>query len=300
MKLSQLRNLVAVIEAGSVRQAARNLNVSQSAVTKSIKQLEELLGTELLLRASHGVSATAAGDALARRAKVIEAELRQARNDIEAVQGAATGEIRIVASPTVMMGLLPKAIVNFKKARPGVNFQIEEGLYPDVLPSIRTGDIDFAVCLVPERPRDEDLNFDLLVRDQLTPAVRAGHPLTRVKKIALEDLVDVGWVVYQRSRTGRDIFEQTFALNDLEPPTNMTKSTSFACTLALVEQSDYVTLVPRKIFAGKIVGGAITPLNLETSMPAWNVMVISRAKHALSPLCAAFLEDLHRTEPSGG
>ncbi|MBI3704143.1 MAG: LysR family transcriptional regulator [Rhizobiales bacterium] len=58
MKLSQLRNFTAVVEAGSVRQAAKHLNLSQSSVTKSIQQLEHDLRVELLHRGAHGVAAT--------------------------------------------------------------------------------------------------------------------------------------------------------------------------------------------------------------------------------------------------
>lgn len=292
MKINQLRNLVAVIEAGSVRQAARNLNVSQSAVTKSIKQLEERLGVELLLRASHGVSGTAAGKALANRAKVIEAELRHARNEIDAIQGGDLGEIRVQASPSVMLGLLPKAIIEFKRTRPKVSFQIGEGLYPEVLPAIRKGDIDFAICLVPERSRDRELNFELLVGDRLVPAVRSDHPLTRHGGLLLSDLVDQDWVSYSRSQTGRDIFEQTFILNDLNPPDQMIKTTSFSCAISLVEHSDYITLVPEKTFMDKTLRKSITPLRMGTTMPPWNVMIISRARHKLSPLCIAFLNYL--------
>ncbi len=295
MKLSQLRNLVAIAEAGSVRQAARNLNISQSAVTKSIQQLEEYLGVSLLHRESHGVVPTAAGKALIKRAKIISAELRQARNDIEAVQGGKLGDIRLCASPTVALGLLPAAVTSFKRAHPNVRFRIEEGLFPDVLPAIRKGDIDFAICLVPEKLRDDDLHFELLVRDRLIPAVRPEHPLTRLAHLTLESLLDEQWVSYRRSQTGRDIFEMTFVLNNLQPPANVTTCASFACVLALIDASDAITLVPKKMFSAKAKAGAITPLFMDTPMPAWNVMVISRSQHVLPPHCLEFIQQLRRS-----
>src|SRR3972149_8514875 len=110
MKLSQLRNFTAVVEAGAVRQAAKNLNLSQSSVTKSIQQLEDDLGVELLHRGARGVAATAAGKALFARIKTVEAELRHARNDVETIQGAGMGEIRVSASPSVATGLLSRPL----------------------------------------------------------------------------------------------------------------------------------------------------------------------------------------------
>src|SRR5689334_22883265 len=157
IKLNQLHNFAAVVEAGAVRQAAKALNLSQSSITKSIQQLEDELGVSLLHRGAHGVSPTAAGEALLARAKTINAQLRHARSDVEAIQGASVGEIRVSASPTVAMGLLPRAVIDFQRSHPRVRFQVLEGVYPDILPAIRTGDVDLAICLVPSLPRDETL-----------------------------------------------------------------------------------------------------------------------------------------------
>ena len=293
MKLSQLHNFITVVESGTVRQAAKHLNLSQSSVTKSIQQLEEMLGVELLRRSSLGVTPTEAGRALFARAKMIEAEVRQAHNDIEAVRGAHTGEIRISASPTVAMGLLPHVIVAFQRNRPRVSFQIREGVYPDVLPAVRTGETDFAICLVPGRPSDETLRFESLVEDRVVPSVRADHRLVSARKLELADLVEQDWVVYRRGQTGLDIFDQTFVANGLKPPKSTIECTSFACALALVENGDYVTLVPSQIFAHNRKPQSITPLLLDSQMMPWQVAVISRAKHELSAVCRAFLTQLH-------
>ncbi len=295
MKLSQLRCFLGVVEAGTVRQAARNLHLSQSSVTKNIQLLEESLKTELFHRETHGLTPTAAGRMLAKRAKTVEAELRQVRNDMEAIHGGNGGEIRISASPTVMVGLLPRAVSNFRKTRRQVGFHIEEGVYPDVLSAVRMGELDFAIALVPEKLPDEDLHCELLLQDYLTPAVRVDHPLTRKTKLVLTDLLELDWVIYRRSQSGRDIYEHTFTANGLQPPRNNIECTSFACILALVENSDCVTLVPTQIFADRPRKMSITPLFMGTPMPPWNMTVISRARHELSPLCAAFLDELRAT-----
>ncbi len=292
MKLSQLRNFIAVAEASTVRQAARNLNLSQSSVSKSIQQLEAELGAEIIRRSAHGVIPTAAGKALLAHAKIIEAELRHARNDVQTVHDVQVGEIRVSASPTVAMGLLPRAIVAFQRTRPRVSFRISEGVYPDILPAIRTGDLDFAICLVPTRPRDETLRFMNLVKDHLVPAVRADHPMVGERRLKLADLLDLDWIIYRRSHTGLDVFEQTFASNHLALPKSTIECTSFACALALVETGDYVTLVPSQIFLGGRASPSIALLPLESPMQPWQVAVISRAKHELSAVCLAFLAEI--------
>jgi LysR family transcriptional regulator, regulator of abg operon len=292
VKLSQLRNFAAVVDAGAIRQAAKKLNLSQSSITKSIQQLELDLGVALLRRGVQGVAPTEAGTALLARAKSIEAELRHARNDLEAIHGGSTGEIRVSASPTVAMGLLPRSVIAFQRKHPRVSFTILEGVYPDILPAVRTGELDLAICLLPHRPRDDSLSFISLVRDRLVPAVRAGHPLTARRKLRLADLIDLDWIIYRRSHTGLDVFEQTFVANKLAPPKSTVECTSFACTLALVENSDYVTLVPSQIFRGERKLHAIAPLVLDSPMQPWQLAAISRAKHELPTACRAFLAEL--------
>lgn len=294
MKFIQLRNFIAVIEAGTFRQAAKNLHLSQSSISKSLQQLEDEIGAEILHRGARGVVPTAAGQALLTRAKLIEAELRHARNDVQMIQGAQVGEIRVCVSPTVAVGLLPRAIIEFQKSHSRVSFLVSEAVYPDILPAIRTGEIDIAICLVPARPRDETLNFVNLVKDRLVPVVRANHPIVSASKVTLEDLLDLDWVVYRRSHTGLDVFEQTFTSNRLPLPKSTIECTSFACARALVEDGDYVTLMPSRLFFDSRKPSSVALLALDSPMPTWQVAMITRAKHELSAVCLAFLDQVER------
>ncbi|OIR03528.1 HTH-type transcriptional regulator GltC [mine drainage metagenome] len=292
MKLSQLHHLVTVAEVGTVRQAAKILFLSQSSVTKSIQQLEAELNVELLHRGSHGVTPTAAGRTLIARAKVIEAELREARNDIDSIMGAGTGEIKISMSPSVAMALAPQAIIEFRRTRPKVSFQLQEGVYPDALHAVRTGEIDFAICLTPERTHDEGLSCELLLPDRLTPAVRTNHPFAQSRK-KLADITDADWVIYRRGRSGRDVFEQTFIAAGIKPPSSTIECASFACALALVERGDYITLVPKQLFWERASSRrGIVPLTMDAAMPPWNIAVFYRSEHEISPVCRAFLQEL--------
>lgn len=294
MKLIQLRNFIAVIEAGTFRQAAKNLRLSQSSISKSLQQLEDEIGVVILHRGARGVVPTAAGEALLARARIIEAELRHARTDVQMIQGAQIGEIRVAASPTVAMGLLPRAVAKFQSARPRVSFRISEAVYPDMLPAIRSGEVDVAISLVPSRPRDETISFVNLIKERLVPAVRANHPLIGARNLKLADLLDLDWVIYGRSHTGLDVFEKTFTSNRLALPKSTIECTSFACARALVENGDYVTLMPSQLFLDDRKPSSIALLELDSPMPPWQVAVISRAKHELSAACAAFLDEIER------
>lgn len=295
MKFDQLRNLVAVGRTGSVRQASRELNLSQPAVTKSIKLLEEELGCELLHRQSHGVIPTASGEALIKRALSIEIELNNARNEIDNIEGVATGDIRVSASPSVAINLMPRAILNLKSSRPNVTVHIEELVYPHVLPAVRSGELDIAVCLMPHQLTANDLHVEVLLEDSLTPAVRSGHRLARKRKLTLDDLLNEEWVIFGRRGESRDIYEQSFRQNGLEPPKSTIECTSFTCALALVERSDYLVLVPRQIFGDRQRSWSIEPLSLVTPMQPWTIAAITRQDMVLSPASRAFLDELRKS-----
>jgi DNA-binding transcriptional LysR family regulator len=240
---------------------------------------------------------TASGRALIAHARVIDAELRRARNEIDDIEGVRTGEIRVSASPTVAMNLLPRAILNLKAARPQVAVHIEEAVYPQVLPGVRDGDLDVAVCLVPDAASDDDLVFEVLVKDVLTPAVRSDHPLVRRRDLDLGDLVNREWVVFGRSGESRDVYEQTFRRNGFAPPKSTIDCTSFTCALALVEKSDYLVLAPRQIFAERRRTWTIAPLTLRTPMQPWTIAAITRAGDIPSPACREFLRQLRAVMP---
>jgi len=107
-------------------------------------------------------------------------------------------------------------------------------------------------------------------------------------------LLDLDWIIYRRSHTGLDVFEQTFASNHLALPKSTIECTSFACALALVANGDYVTLVPSQIFFGGRTSPSIALLPLDSPMQPWQVAIISRANHELSAVCLAFLAEIQR------
>src|SRR6266542_2729633 len=92
MRLNQIRDLIAVSEAGSLRAAAQRIGISQPAMSKSLSELEREFQAQLLTRTSRGVALTAAGRAFVARARVVQGELRKVREDLAALHGGAEGD----------------------------------------------------------------------------------------------------------------------------------------------------------------------------------------------------------------
>src|SRR5579871_873266 len=107
MKLNQLRDVLAVASAGSLRAAARKLGVAQPALSRSIHELERELGVPLFERQSKGIAVTPIGEAFIRRATSVQAELQRAREEVSQMRGEAHGRITICLSTVPHIALLP-------------------------------------------------------------------------------------------------------------------------------------------------------------------------------------------------
>lgn len=129
MKLSTLQALVAAIEDGSLRSAARRLNVSQPALTKMIRELEIELAAPMLVRTSQGVLPTAQGQVLFERARKVAKELQAATDQISQLGGNMRGELNIGAVPVAVMLLIPEALRTFGREFPDIRLRVSEELY---------------------------------------------------------------------------------------------------------------------------------------------------------------------------
>jgi DNA-binding transcriptional LysR family regulator len=115
----QIERFVDVIESGSLSRTARRLNISQPALSKSLRQLEERLATRLLHRTPRGVHATKFGDAFYRRALTIAAEFRRAKEELGNLRGSTFGEVAlgVTPGPGILDRVIPSAVARIVKTR---------------------------------------------------------------------------------------------------------------------------------------------------------------------------------------
>jgi len=121
MKLHQLQALVGAVEHGSIRAAARAMHLTQAALTKSLRQLEDDAGVPLLVRGSRGVLLTEAGQRLHARAQLVTRQIALARDELRQTRGDEDGEVRAGLTPYLMLTVLGDTFHWFRKRYPGWN-----------------------------------------------------------------------------------------------------------------------------------------------------------------------------------
>src|SRR6476661_5353923 len=160
MKDHQLRAFVQVAESGSIRSAARTLQLSQSALTKALRELEADLGAELLQRSWRGIAFTDAGQVLLKRARFALTSLEKAREEISYLQRAARPRLSIATTPLVAMQVLPRVMSEFEKLEPTAEIELSEGLLTSVIPDLLQGRLDFALALANEKELPREIMFE--------------------------------------------------------------------------------------------------------------------------------------------
>lgn len=239
---------LAAVRCGSLTEAAAELGVSQPALSKSIRALEQQLGVPLIERGRFGVVATAFGEALRYHGQVVEAEFRHALGEIEALKGAQRGHVILGCGPTEATRLLPMALNRVQQGRPELRVTVLYGLNESLMPAVKQGDVDFALSSVPGRTQDTDLLHETLFTESAVVVARADHPLARLRQISPAQLAQQLWVLPRQRELERQAFDDYFRGHGINPPTAWVETTSTVLMKSLVMQSDALTFIPRELF----------------------------------------------------
>src|SRR5262249_55856056 len=158
--------------------AAAALNLTQPAMSRSIRALEAELQISLFDRTSKGVILTQFGKMLLSHVKVILNEHHRAVLNLSALRGGTRGQLSVGAGQTFATELLPQAIAQLYAKSSRIAVRVKEGLYEDLVDSLRKGDIDIAFTLIPNAvDRVEDLVIETLIEPRERVVARADHPL---------------------------------------------------------------------------------------------------------------------------
>jgi DNA-binding transcriptional LysR family regulator len=302
LRLDQLQHLVAVVEHGSVRAAARRLGVPQPALSRSIRALERDLGTPLFTRAAQGMTLTARGQRFHQRATAVVNELRRARDELAQSAGEERGEVTVALSIMPHVGMLPRALPAFRRRYPNVRLLLIEGLFPDVEERLRTGQIDFYVGATSQALATSKAAFapGLVMRrlfgNVRTVVCRQGHPLQRVR--SLKALASAEWATTAIDYNAEQDLAQLFARHGLPPPRVMVHTRTALSLMTALTSTDLLAMVPVQWQDYAATRGTLHPIRVRERLPAPDVVLVTRQGLPMTPaaehLCDLLLREVPR------
>jgi LysR family pca operon transcriptional activator len=288
IKLRHLRVFVEVARRGSVIGAARGLHVSQPAVTKTIRDLEETLGVRLFRRDGRRIRITAQGEVFLHHAGTALSAVRQG---VDALSRGSEGgpRIRVGALPTVSARIMPGAMQRFLRDDTGSRVRIETGETAVMLEQLRLGELDIVLGRLAEPERMVGFFFEHLYSERVVFVVRPGHPLLASRDGPFPAVGGYPMLVPPAGSIIRPFVDRFFITRGLARSGVEIETVSDSFGRAFVRGSDAVWAISEGVVAGDVSEGTLATLPLDTADTTGPVGLTMRTDSYTDPALALLL-----------
>ncbi|MDI2132318.1 LysR substrate-binding domain-containing protein [Yinghuangia seranimata] len=251
LKFRHLTLATAIADHGSVVRAAEALHLTQPAATRSLRELEELVGARLFERGPRGMTATVYGTALVDHARLILAEVRRAGEHLAGLREGQTGTVTVGTLLAGTSVLLPRAVAALKRERPQVTVVVREATYDVLYQQLLAGEVDLVVGRLSPPPEPGRVRQHTLYHEPIRLMARREHPLHAARgELALADTLAHPWILPLEQTTLRGELEGVFDRHGLPLPTDRVECTSILTVRALLTATDMIAALPELVVTG--------------------------------------------------
>jgi DNA-binding transcriptional LysR family regulator len=203
-----------VARARSIRKAAGHLNVTASAVNRRIADLEIELGAPLFERLPRGVRLTAAGEVFVNYLRKQSGEVERMKSHIEDLKGLRRGTVRIACSQALALDFLPRAVADFRKIHPLVQFDVKVVDHEYAMTALANFEVDLILVFRP--PFMANFHPLITLEQRLVAVMTKSHPLAKRRKLRLRDCAAYPVALPERSIGGRQLLEEVVTRTGLQ------------------------------------------------------------------------------------
>ncbi|NLS04347.1 LysR family transcriptional regulator [Rhizobium sp. P32RR-XVIII] len=295
LKLNHLRMIVALEDSGQISAAAESLNISQPAASRMLAEMESIVKTSLYERVARGVVLTTFGEALARRARKIMLELREASREIGELKSGKGGSVFIGAVTAPAMSLVVPAIDKVRKAFPGMEVNIEVETSNVLARHLLAARYDFIIGRIPDDLNPRLFEVQEIGIERACLIVRYGHPLAEKRVCSLADIRGYEWVFQPPGSLLRRTLEDIFLAAGVPLPESIVNTSSLLLTCAIISQTNAIAPVALEVaqfLAGQGSRASdvhVLPTDFEINIKPYSL--ITARERALPP-SARLLHDL--------
>ena len=277
LRIQQLDMLLHLIETRSISETADKLGLTQSAVTKSLQELESIFSVRLFDRTSRGLRPTAYGSALERYAHDAVVGLQSAHEAIRTLRFGERGHVGIGLVPGIGQGLVARALQRIRAGHPELSIELQVDLTVPLLDALHAGLIDIA--LVHPAPGLDLGRFSLVPagNEPLYAMVHPAHPILAVEPRSRTDDT-VAWALPPRDEPVRQLVEAAMLQGGFPTPQDVIELPLHAGAAELAQQLDVIVALPESLALPYVQRGALQRLDLPFVMPSLTLGLL-RARH---------------------
>jgi len=299
LRLRDLHILSNVVQWGSMAKAASHLAMSQPAVSEAIANLEAALGVRLLDRTPRGVEPTLYASALLKRGLVVFDELRQGIKEIEFLADPTVGEVRIGCIESLAAGFMPEVIDQFSRKYPRVLVHVDNvQLATQEFRELRERTVDLSLGRILKPVADDEIDAEVLWRDEYFVVAGSRSPWARRRKIALADLLDEPWIFYPPNNVFAPFMAQAFGAQGLELPRARVTSFSSAIRMHLIATGRFLTIMAGSMLRANAERWDLKALPIALDALSFQVAIFKLKHRTVSPVVEKFVEHLRAAAES--
>jgi DNA-binding transcriptional LysR family regulator len=286
----ELNILLAVAQAGSMMKAAKDLAISQPAVSKAISDMEHSLGVPLFERSQQGVVPTQYGHALLKRGVAIFDEFQQGVQDIEFLASPGTGELRIGSSTSLSESIVLAAIDRLSRQYPRIVFRVSPGGTLSLYNELRERRVELALAQISGLAPEADIETELLFEERLVVVAGMKNRWVRRRKIELAELVNEHWTWPAPGSSFDSLVIEAFRASGLEAPRATVYADAFSMRLRLAATGRFLAVVPASVGRFLAKGMSLKTLPVELPTTHRQIGVVTLKNRTLGPIARLFIE----------
>ncbi|HZD89265.1 MAG TPA: pca operon transcription factor PcaQ [Pseudolabrys sp.] len=295
IRFRHLHCFLAIAEHHSVGAAAGALAITQPALSKTLRELEDELGVQLFERGRRGMTLSRFGDIFLQHATASIASLRHGLDSIDIARAAGEHTVAVGTLPNVSGRLIPQAVKILKQDAAGTLVRVVESrTYSRALDQLRRGELDLVVGRLAKSEHMTGLSFDHLYSEPLSIVVRRKHPLAAARRFKLPMIADYPWMLPDQGTIIRQEIDRFLLGESIGASADIIETTSVPFARAYVESGDIVWFVPRGVVQTDIDDGRLVALTAPPSALEGPVGITTRADMLPTPAGRLLIDAVRR------
>jgi DNA-binding transcriptional LysR family regulator len=288
LRFKHLALMKALGECGTLNLAAEELNITQPAATKLLKDLESTLGVKLFERHSRGMLATPLGESVVAHARLILGQVGHFTADLDSKRSGGHGFLSVGAIMGAAPDLISPVIAEMKARYPRLTVRLLGDTSDQIMALLESHQIELGVCRYIAAEQHAQFSFEPLGNEDLLFVASPGHPLARKRKLSLADLIDETWVMQPLPIPTRVLLEEEFARFNLPRPARLIECSSVYASLQVLQDNQAVALLSEPVVRGALAAGQITRLRATHQGRLANYGLVVRRSASLSATAEEF------------
>jgi LysR family pca operon transcriptional activator len=295
IRFRHLQCFLTIAQLRGVGAAANALSITQPALSKTLRELEEALGAKLFERDKKGMLLTRAGEKFLQHAATSMASLRQGIDSIKLAGSTGGLGVAVGVLPTVAAVVMPRAVDMFKQESLDTAVRIVTGSNSHLLDQLRLGELDLVLGRLAQPEYMVGLSFEHLYFESLILAVRQRHPLTKSQRFKPTMISGYPWILPNHGTIIREEADRFLLTQGIASPPDIVETTSITFARGYLHCRDSIWFTPRGAVEAELEDGGITALPLASGSMEGPVGITVRADAASTSSAVLMMDSIRRT-----